>query len=417
MRHDAAQSGVVWCGVRNGGNIVSTESDVLLGLEEEVFITEPTLPSLASLWYLARLLWSRPSYYYTHSASNFARGKDVRQAVMSGVEVSTGIHANPERLVEDLAARRAELARVSDGLLVAIGHLFDLDAPSNTCGLHMHVGPVEEADLERVYSNLAHFLPLLSLLAASSPLRAGRYYGQSYRMACSYAIGPLCKSDKRFRFQDMIVSKRLGTIELRIFDPVWDLERVRVLAACIQAIARTKRRLSWDEATYAQEREVAATRGYAGTLRLRYAELCDILGGGARGGTAGVREDLFARTASDELYECWKRHGTVVTYAALDGAYRHGIFDAEGAATFAASSASATATAAAIATAAEAGALAVTTPVGALIPHDTGRSMPGAGWRSRAARRALGAARGALGLTCYYVPKLPYIIMKGLKEQ
>jgi len=41
--------------------------EVLLGLEEEVFITEPTLPSIASLWYLAKLLWSRPLYYYTHS--------------------------------------------------------------------------------------------------------------------------------------------------------------------------------------------------------------------------------------------------------------------------------------------------------------------------------------------------------------
>lgn len=72
-----------------------------MGLEEEVFITEPTLPSLGALWHLARLLWSNPSYYYAHSASNFARGRDLRQSIMSGVEISTGIHSGPDDLVKE----------------------------------------------------------------------------------------------------------------------------------------------------------------------------------------------------------------------------------------------------------------------------------------------------------------------------
>lgn len=337
--------------------------EVLLGLEEEVFITEPTLPSIASLWYLAKLLWSRPSYYYTHSASNFARGKDLRQGVMSGVEVSTAVHSSAADLVRDLAERRKELAGVSGGLMVATGHLFDIDAPTNTCGLHIHVGPVDEKDLERTYSTLARFLPLLSLLTASSPLRGGRRFGQSYRVARSYAIGPLRAADKKYRFQDMIISKRLGTIELRVFDPVWDLERIRVLAECIQGLVRAAAEpgcaFSWDEHTYAEERRVAATRGYAGSLRQRYAELRDVV---------DVPEQLFARTVSDELYECWRRYGTLVTYTALDRAYRHGVFD------------------------------------------------PGSAAAATCTPGALGLIRGLAGFACYYVPKLPYIILKGLKE-
>lgn len=368
---------------------MSAESGILLGLEEEVFITEPTLPSVASLWHLARLFWSRPSYYYTHSASNFARGKDLGQGIMSGVEISTGIHSTPDDLVRDLAARRRELAEVSGGLVVATGHLFDIDAPTNTCGMHIHVGPVDGADLERVYSNLARFLPLLSLLTASSPLRRGQRFGQSYRMARSYAIGPLRKDDKKYRFQDMIVSKRLGTIELRIFDPVWDLERVRVLAACIQAVAAVSgsaRRFSWDERSYAEERHLAATQGYAGSLRRRYAELREIV---------DVPEELFARTVSDELYECWRRHGTLVTYVALDRAYRHGTFDPEWGA------------------AAMVGRSSVRTVVaGEATAGGAGARLSQTG----AFRVVLGSLRGLAGFVCYYVPKLPYIIVKGLKE-
>jgi gamma-glutamyl:cysteine ligase YbdK (ATP-grasp superfamily) len=44
---------------------------------------------------------------------------------------------------------------------------------------------------QTVYANLAYFLPLLILLSASSPYAGGRYFGQSYRVAASFAIGAL----------------------------------------------------------------------------------------------------------------------------------------------------------------------------------------------------------------------------------
>ncbi|HHV61952.1 MAG TPA: hypothetical protein GXX51_04830 [Firmicutes bacterium] len=345
----------------------ANSSSILLGLEEEVFVTEPVLPSIGSLYYLARLLWRNPSYYYTHSASNFARGRDLRQAVMSGVEVSTGVHSSIDSLIEDLSARRQELASVCDGLILPIGHLFDLEAPTNTCGLHIHVGPVSGRETERIYSNLAHFLPLLALLTASSPLARGRYFGQSFRIAKSYAIGPLRKGNEKYRFQDMIVSRRLGTIELRIFDPVWDLKRVRTLLRCIEAILKTGLQFTWDEDSYKDCREIVTRTGYGGydnggRLYSELREFCE------------VDEGLFRRTASDELYECWKKHGTLRTYFAVDNAYRNGVFDPE-----------------------------------TEIPAEAAR---------RLATRSFGERvfRAASGLIFYYAIKLPYIVVKGLKE-
>jgi hypothetical protein len=62
---------------------------ITLGLEEEVFITTPTRPTLDALYVLAKLLWRNPRDYYKHTASNFARGRDARQCLMSSVEIAT----------------------------------------------------------------------------------------------------------------------------------------------------------------------------------------------------------------------------------------------------------------------------------------------------------------------------------------
>jgi hypothetical protein len=152
-------------------------SCVTLGLEEEVFITTPTRPTLDALYALAKLLGRNPRYYYKHTASNFARGRDARQCLMSSVEIATRPHAAIDALLGELRTHRAALADAAgDAYLVPVGHLFDLDAPTNTAGLHIHIGaPAERRHI--VYANLAHFLPLLILLSASSPYAGGRYFG------------------------------------------------------------------------------------------------------------------------------------------------------------------------------------------------------------------------------------------------
>jgi hypothetical protein len=286
---------------------------VLFGIEEEVFITEPRRPTLQSLYYLARLLWRNPRYYYVHTASNFARGSDIRQGLMSGIELSTRPHASADAAVDDLARRRQELASVCQGLLVPLGNLFDYAAPTNTCGLHVHVGPVPDPD--RAYANLGHFLPLFLLLTANGPVAGGREFeGLSYRMARSYAIGPL-RPDPWYRFQDLIFARRLGTVEIRALDPVWDLERLRVLLRCVEALVHLPHRLPFDRDTYNRERERVLRHGYQEGARRLYRELSSI---------CPVAEEWFARPPAEEVRVLWRRHGTLGAYSALDNAYRTG---------------------------------------------------------------------------------------------
>lgn len=289
-----------------------------LGLEEELFLTEPTRPRLGSLYYMARLLARNPRHYYKHSATNFARGKDVRYGLMSTVEIATCPHESPETLLSELLQRRAELAQVVDNAyIVPVGHLFDIEAPTNTGGLHLHIG-VPQDQRERVYTNLAHFLPLLMLLTASSPYAGGRYFGQSYRMAHSYAIGPL-REDPTYRFQDLILTRRLGTVEIRVLDPVWDVERLRWLLRAVVAIVNLPHTYPLDRDRYAELREQACRQGYSPALQALYRELSEWV---------RIPEALFQHTVSDALAGWVARHGLLATYSSLDFAYRHGSWQA-----------------------------------------------------------------------------------------
>ncbi|MGQ9807429.1 MAG: hypothetical protein ACUVSM_01175 [Armatimonadota bacterium] len=281
-----------------------------LGIEEEVFVTEPARPTLRSLYYLARLLARNPRFYYVHSASNFARFKDVRWGLMGGVEISTGVHSDPDCLLEDLRLRRRDLASVADGLIVPMGHLLEQDTPTNVCGLQVHLG--ELPDKDRAYRNIVHFLPLLLLLTANSPAVSGRRVGKSCRVLNSFAIGPL-RPDRSYRFQDVIYSRRLGTLEVRVPDPVWDLERVRWLVRCLVAVATLERDLPFDLHLYNEQRILAARDGHNAHTRDLYRELREIL---------DVPEELFERTPSDEIWEIYQRQGAVAAYREADRGYR-----------------------------------------------------------------------------------------------
>jgi len=269
-------------------------SCVTLGLEEEVFITAPTRPTLDALYALAKLLWRNPRYYYKHTASNFARGRDARQCLMSSVEITTRPHTDIDALLDELRTHRAALADAAgDAYIVPVGHLFDLDAPTNTAGLHIHVGvPAERR--QTVYANLAHFLPLLILLSASSPYAGGRSFGQSYRVASSFAIGAL-RDDPYYRFQDLILARRLGTIEIRACDPIWDLERLRVLLEAVWAIAQLPTARPIDRARYAALRHQAACVGYTPDLQALHRELSTVY---------AIPEALLETTIADELRGC-----------------------------------------------------------------------------------------------------------------
>ncbi|MEI6914308.1 MAG: hypothetical protein WCL39_04165 [Armatimonadota bacterium] len=285
------------------------------GLEEEVFVTEPTRPSLRSLYYLARLLARNPKYYYIHSASNFARLSDMRHGLMSGIELSTGVHDSAADLIEDLKERRNDLAAVASGLIVSAGHLLEHDTPTNVCGLQIHLGSTN--DKERTYRNIVHFLPLLMLLTANSPSVNGKRFGKSYRIYNSFAIGPIA-SDRTIRFQDIIFSKRLGTIEVRVCDPAWDIARVSLLVQSLAAIEQLRTDLSFDPALYNDLRRVSAKEGYTEVHQKLYAELRDLV---------DVPEDLFISPPADTLWSLYETQGAEAAYSASDNGYRTGVFE------------------------------------------------------------------------------------------
>ncbi len=324
----------------------------VFGLEEEVFITEPERPTLRSFYYLSRLLARNPTFYYTHSAHNFARGSDVKQGVMSGVEISTTMCEDVEALVDDLTKRRADLASVTSGLIVPVGHLLQYEAPTNTCAIHVHISGVE--DKRRLYGNLIHFLPVLPLFTMNSPMASSEYFGQSYRMARSWAIGPI-KSDWQVRFQDIIHSKRLGTIELRIFDPCWDLNRVRWLLRAIKAITELDTTLDPAIDHYNSLRDNMCRKGLVDEAADLVEELKSLV---------DFPLELLERTASDELRHAYDAHGLVGAYSALDNGYRNGKFEP----------------------------------------------------RPVSARQQPAGVAGIAGFIGYFVPRLPYYAWKGIKE-
>lgn len=322
------------------------------GVEEEVFVTEPDRPTLRSLYYLARLMARDPKYYYTHSAHNFARGNDLKQGLMSGVEMSTGVHTDVEELADDLQRRRYDLAAVTTGLIVPMGHLINFDAPTNTCALHVHVGGMD--DKQRVYNNLLHFLPILPVFTMCSPMVAGLYFGQSYRMARSFAIGPI-RDDWKIRFQDLILSRRLGTVELRVCDTCWDMNRVRWLLRAVKAIAELDEALEPNKAAYNALRDKISVHGILDETAPLVPELRALV---------GLPEDILTRTASDDLAGVYREQGLIAAYSALDNGYRTGRFEP--------------------------------------------REVP--------PNHRFHALKGAIGFVGYFIPRLPYYAWKGLIE-
>jgi hypothetical protein len=286
------------------------------GIEEEVFIVQGEKASLESLYYLASLLKKRSYFNYFHTASNFSHSHDLRTGLMGGVEISTEVCHDIDSLMEALMRRRRELANVSSGLIVPVGHLFDEDCPTKTCGMHIHIGSLR--DIKKAYRNLAHFLPLLSLLTANSPFMNGEHFGCSYRMHSSPFIGPL-RDDPWYRFQDIIISRRLRTLEMRVFDPVWDVFRIRKLLEIVEEIIQIKHDVSFEPSFYISARREAATSGYGKFTKELFnglREFCD------------VEEDLFDVTPSDILSDYYRKNGQKATFSALNNGYRNGIFEA-----------------------------------------------------------------------------------------
>jgi len=281
------------------------------GLEEEVFVLEPLLPSVRSLGYLARLLWRDAARNYVLTASNFSRGRDLRYGLMSGVEVATPVRGTAAAAVEELRNRRAELAAAAEGNIVALGHLVQIDAPSNICALQVHLGVGE--DRIRIYDNIAYFLPALIYLAAHSPFRLGRRIGRSYRLAAGFAVGPL-DGNRYWRFQDLIISRRLKTIEVRAFDSLPDLARIGMLVRALGDLAGLPGHRPLDLVRYARLRRAAIGEGLDDELAALIEDLQRY---------TDISCDMIRAIPADETARIVEKEGLLRAYQQLDAQYRN----------------------------------------------------------------------------------------------
>lgn len=368
------------------------QSAFTIGIEEEVFLLEPDRTSLGSLYFLLKLVLKDPRCYFFHTASNFARGKDLAYSRMSGAEVSTAIHTSAKSAVQDLSRRRHDLLDVvgDRAFVFACGHPVDADTPTNTCALQFHIGC--RGREREVWRKLAYFSPLLSLMTANSPLRNGEYFGPSYRMQASFAVGPVT-SDPYYRYQDVIISKRLGTVEVRFFDPVWDLDAIEHAGEVLLAIAGTDlpgRDL--DHKTLAELRRQAVHEGLTPELRKSLDELSEII---------SVDPVELAAPFATETFRLFSEHGKEHLYSALDLKYRES-------------------TAAYLKHTSVAARSAYDRPPRHSGGSGTGSSR-GAGPVPSADRirgRRLGRhARVVIGILFYYLPRTPYMVYKYLRER
>lgn len=229
---------------------------VTLGVEEEVFVLEKDRlePTLQSLDYLRKLLWANPRRYMRHSASNFARGEERRECFMGSIEIATHSHTSVDELLADLRDRRKDFAKAAEGgMIVPVGSLFTLSSPCNTASTHVHIG-VPPSERSRVYGNIAYFAPVFAVAAGNSPWAAGQDFGFSYRMAQPGCLGPL-RENREYRFQDVILSKRLGTVELRLLDPIPEWDRLTAILNGIAAVAAWRGCAPFDRDDYNRHRK------------------------------------------------------------------------------------------------------------------------------------------------------------------
>lgn len=290
---------------------------VKLGIEEEVFVVDDGVINLDGLFTLACLLAKNPFYYYFRTASNLARGSDLKNSLLASVEISTSPHTEINSLIEELEKLRTDFSRVCPGTIVACGMLPHLKmSPSIVSALQIHVSGVK--DKLAAYETFLYFAPALLLITANSPAIEGKYIGLSARILLNPFIGVPDK-DPLKRFSDVIISRRLGTVELRLFDPCPDISRVRLLAETIARIAeqvekgRLKREFKKER--YIVLRERAAESGVEDKEVFKLAkELAEV---------TGIDVSVIESPPALKTWELFSKEGQGA-YKKMDEEYRRG---------------------------------------------------------------------------------------------
>jgi len=256
----------------------SHESEFDLGIEEEVMLLDPSRG-----WALSpaidKVLAAWPEPLCDHVSS---------ETHSSAVELRTGVHATVGEAVGELAALRAQLGRVLDGLGLAAGasgthpsavwhemavsarerhqdvygSMRELARREPTFALHVHVGlPSGEAGIA-AFNRLRAHIPVLLALSANSPFWQGRDTGlasartplfQAFpRVGIPRAFGSYgeyvravdllldCGAfpDPTYLWWDVRPQPKLGTVELRIMDAQSTLGTTAALVALVQSLVR-----------------------------------------------------------------------------------------------------------------------------------------------------------------------------------
>ncbi len=204
------------------------------------------------------------------------------------VELKTGVHADVDGSVAELAALRRRLAGELDamGLSAAAAgthprtvreetevsgaeryrlvgdSLRSLARREPTMALHVHVGVAEPDDAIRLLNGLRQSVPVLLALSANSPFWQGRDAGfdsvrtmifQAFprtglpRQFASYAdyveavdavIAAGAVPDPSFFWWDVRPQPKFGTVEVRVMDAQSTIAEVTPLVALVQSLAR-----------------------------------------------------------------------------------------------------------------------------------------------------------------------------------
>jgi len=253
-------------------------TDYDLGVEEEVMLLDP-----AKGWALAPAIddvlaaWSEET-----------RDSVSSETHASAVELRTGVHATVAGAVAELAALRAELVRVLDGLGLAAGaagvhpsavwhemqvstrdrhqevygSMRELARREPTFALHVHVGCLSGEAGIAAFNRLRAHLPVLLALSANSPFWQGRDTGlasartplfQAFpRVGIPRAFGSYgeyvhavdllldCGAfpEPTYLWWDVRPQPKLGTVEIRIMDAQSTVRQTAALVALVQSLVR-----------------------------------------------------------------------------------------------------------------------------------------------------------------------------------
>lgn len=286
---------------------------IKFGIEEEVFVVEKGRPAIDSLYPLFSLVRKKPNYYFVHTAVNLARGRDLLDFFVASVEISTGVAEAPENAVEQLRLIREEFLKNCPQKVACVGMLPTYtEHTSLVSGFHIHVSG--DFDFEEQRLKIVYYLPALLLITANSPSVNNDFL--SNRILASRFTGAVVRNSYE-RYQDVIISRRLNTLEIRAFDPCPDLYRYMVLLEAIRRIITTREKFVPDLKEYAILREEAAKYGTASErIKGLVSEVVE---------KYGVEESLFHAPPALKTKEIFQKLDEERAYEELDRMYRQGV--------------------------------------------------------------------------------------------